>query len=204
MLRSLVFPGSVSHPDGWVPRGGRSRALPGGHHFFLTATIVFIRWLRGRKLNPLWYGPFKVIGQPSSVSFQLQLPHDSNLHDTFHVSNLKSATDVTFSKLPRKQISLPAEESDDEEYEVERILDHRWDNRNKAYEYLIQWKGWSSMFENRWEPRAHLDNATELRDEYDRKVGINSEDPVPRIQEGESSTKKLKKSKGRKRKRNEK
>ena len=143
-------------------------------------------------------------GQPSSVSFKLKLPHDSNLHDTFHVSNLKSATDVTFSKLPRKQISLPAEDSDDEEYEVERILDHRWDNRNKTYEYLIQWKGWSSMFENRWEPRAHLDNATELRDEYDRKVGINSEDPVPRIQEGESSTKKPKKSKGRKRKRNEK
>ena len=34
---------------------------------------------RGRKLNPLWYGPFKVIGQPSTVSFQIQLPHDSNL-----------------------------------------------------------------------------------------------------------------------------
>ena len=29
---------------------------------------------------------------------------------------------------------------------------------------------------------------------YDQKVGINSEDPVPRIQEGESSTKKSKKS----------
>ena len=61
------------------------------------------------------------------------------------------------------------------------------------------------MFENRWEPRAHLDNAAELRDEYDRKAGIQIiENPVPRIQEGESSTKKSKKSKGRKRKRNEK
>ena len=66
----------------------------------------------------------------------------TSLHDTFHVSNLKSATDVTFSKLPRKQISLPAEDSDEEEYEVERILDHRWDNKNKTFEYLIQWKGW--------------------------------------------------------------
>ena len=52
------------------------------------------------------------------------------------------------------------------------------------------------MFENRWEPRAYLDNAAELRDEYDHKVGINMENPVPRIQEGESSTKK----RGRKRK----
>ena len=154
---------------------------------------------RGRKLNPLWYGPFKVIGQPSTVSFQLKLPHDSNLHDTFHVSNLKPATDKTFSKLPQKQTSLPAEEYDEEEYEVERILDHRWDNKHKTFEYLIQWKNWSSMFENRWEPRAHLDNAAELREEYERKVGITLEDPVPRIQEGESSTKKVK---SRKRKRN--
>jgi hypothetical protein len=147
---------------------------------------------RGRKLNPLWYGPFKVIGQPSTVSFKLKLPHDSNLHDTFHVSNLKPATDKTFSKLPQKRISLPAEECDEEEYEVERILDHRWDNKNKTFEYLIQWKDWSSMFENRWEPRAHLDNAAEIRAEYERKVGIDIQDPVPLIQEGESSTKKLK------------
>ena len=30
---------------------------------------------------------------------------------------------VTFAKVPRKQISLPAKDSDDEEYEVERITD---------------------------------------------------------------------------------
>ena len=94
---------------------------------------------------------------------------------------------------------MPAEEYDEEEYEVEQILDHRWDNKHKTFEYLIQWKNWSSMFENRWEPRAHLDNAAELREEYERKVGITLEDPVPRIQEGESSTKKVK---SRKRKRN--
>eukprot|EP01052_Picozoa_sp_SAG31_P002432 SAG31_NODE_86_length_26973_cov_16.850897_18_plen_160_part_00 len=125
--------------------------------------------------------------------------HDSNLHDTFHVSNLKPATDKTFSKLPQKQISLPTETDDEKEYEVERILDHRWDNRNKTWEYLIQWKNWSSMFENCWEPRAHLDNASHVRDDYDRKVGISIDKPTQRIQEGESSAK-ISKSRKKKRK----
>ena len=75
---------------------------------------------------------------------------------------------------------------------MERILDHRWDNKRKTFEYLIQRKDWSSMFENRWEPRAHLDNAAEIRAEYEHKVGIDIQDPIPLIQEGESSTKKLK------------
>jgi len=38
------------------------------------------------KLNPLWFGKFKVIDQPSAVSYKLQLPEDCNIHDTFHVS----------------------------------------------------------------------------------------------------------------------
>eukprot|EP01052_Picozoa_sp_SAG31_P041931 SAG31_NODE_6499_length_1994_cov_2.311346_1_plen_450_part_10 len=41
---------------------------------------------------------------------------------------------------PKKQRQSTNETDDDKEYEVERILDHRWDNRNKTWEYLIQWK----------------------------------------------------------------
>ena len=64
---------------------------------------------------------------------------------------MSDSRDGQHVKLPQKRISLPDEECDEEEYEVERILDHRWDNKNKTFEYLIQWKDWSSMFENRWE-----------------------------------------------------
>ena len=56
------------------------------------------------------------------------------------------------------------------------------------------------MFENRWEPRAHLDNAADLRDEYDRKYDIHDVLSVPSIQEGESSTKKSKSRKKQRRK----
>jgi hypothetical protein len=48
------------------------------------------------KLNPLWFGRFKVIAQPSAVSYTLKLPKDCNIHDTFHVGRLKPATDEIF------------------------------------------------------------------------------------------------------------
>jgi hypothetical protein len=41
------------------------------------------------KFSPKWYGPFKVIKKVGQVSYQLQLPENCKLHDTFHVSHLK-------------------------------------------------------------------------------------------------------------------
>ena len=95
LFRSLVFPGSVSHPDGWVPRGGRSRELPGGHHFFLTATALLVRWFTtvksfwrwqrcvcswsvGRSQSPLILGWTR--GQPH----QTTLP--GSRHDSGHTA----------------------------------------------------------------------------------------------------------------------
>ena len=152
---------------------------------------------RGNKLNPIYYGPFKVIAQPSTVSFTLDLPKDTHIHNTFHVSKLKPATDQTYSSLPHKKVSLPTVDTGEEEYEVERILDHRWDHRHKNWEYLIQWKNWSNLFENRWEPSEHLDGAEILRNEYDRKVGISQPTDHQQSKEGEGSvpTKKKRKRK---------
>ena len=68
---------------------------------------------RGNKLNPIFYGPFKVIAQPSTVSFTLDLPSDMNIHNTFHVSNLKPATDKTYSSMSQKQVSIPTVDDDE-------------------------------------------------------------------------------------------
>ena len=82
---------------------------------------------------------------------------------------------------------IPTVDDDEEEFEVERILDHRWDHRHKTWEYLIQWKDWSNLFENRWEPREHLDGAEIIRNEYDRKVGISPSVTHQQSKEGEGS-----------------
>ena len=128
---------------------------------------------RANKLNPIWYGPFRVIAQPSSVSFTLELPSDSYIHDTFHVSKLKLATDKSFSNLANKKVHIPTNKEDDGDYEVERLLDHYWDPKTKSYYYLVKWKGYNELFESRWEPRAHLKKgAKAILKEYDDKNGI--------------------------------
>nr|GEU48435.1 hypothetical protein [Tanacetum cinerariifolium] len=43
-----------------------------------------------RKLNPRYVGPFKVLSKVGDVAYRLELPHQlSQVHKTFHVSNLK-------------------------------------------------------------------------------------------------------------------
>jgi len=136
------------------------------------------------KLNPLWYGPFRVIAQPTTVSYTLELPNDSKIHDTFHVSKLKLATDKSFSNLSHKQVHIPTNEEDDGDYEVERLLDHYWDHRTKTYYYLVKWRGYNELFESRWEPRTHLDDgASELLKEYDAKHSIEVSSQVPQVRE---------------------
>ena len=128
---------------------------------------------RGSKFNPLWFGPFRTIGQPSTVSFRLDIPEDSRIHDTFHVSKLKLATDVTYSQLESKQIHIPTDREHDGDYEVDKILDHDFNKVVKKWFYLVSYKGYSTLFDSRWEPREHLDGATAIRDAYDDAHGIH-------------------------------
>ena len=47
-----------------------------------------------------------------------------------------------------------------DEFEVERVLDHRRVHRGRVWvdEYLVKWVGYG-VFEATWEPSAHLANA---------------------------------------------
>ena len=131
---------------------------------------------RKSKLNPLWYGPFKVIAQPSTVSFKLELPEDTRIHDTFHVSKLKLATDVSYSELASKRIHIPTDKSHEGDYEVNKILDHDFNKVDKKWYYLISYKGYHELFDSTWEPREFLDGAKEIRDAYDKENGIFVDD----------------------------
>ena len=41
------------------------------------------------KLKPCFYGPYKIIRKVGEVAYELELPHESKIHNVFHVSNLK-------------------------------------------------------------------------------------------------------------------
>ncbi|XP_020978177.1 uncharacterized protein LOC110271545 [Arachis ipaensis] len=63
-----------------------------GEHVFLrvTPTTGIRRAIKTKKLKPRYIGPFKVLRQFGLVAYQVALPpHLSNLHDVFHVSQLR-------------------------------------------------------------------------------------------------------------------
>jgi hypothetical protein len=53
------------------------------------------------KLTPRFIGPFKILGKRGEVAYQLELPSQlSDVHDVFHVSQLKMCLRVPEEQLP--------------------------------------------------------------------------------------------------------
>ena len=90
------------------------------------------------KLNHRYYGPYKIIKQINNVSYKLQLPTTSKIHDVFHVSLLKRFhTDETWGR----------EATNNMPCEPEAIL--KAQVRRGRKRYLIKWQG-RSLVEASW------------------------------------------------------
>jgi hypothetical protein len=60
-----------------------------------------------RKLAPRYIGPFKIIDHKGEVAYQLELPpQSSEVHDLFHVSQLKKCLRVSEEQLPMEYLVL--------------------------------------------------------------------------------------------------
>ncbi|GJS99858.1 putative reverse transcriptase domain-containing protein [Tanacetum coccineum] len=60
-----------------------------------------------RKLNPWYIGPFKILKRIGPVAYKLELPEElSNVHSTFHVSNLKKCLSNESLAIPMKELRL--------------------------------------------------------------------------------------------------
>jgi hypothetical protein len=77
--------------------------------------------IRG-KLAPRYIGPFKILEQRGEVAYQLELPPQlSDVHDVFHVSQLRKCFRVSEEHMPLEELTV-GEDLTYQEYTV-KILD---------------------------------------------------------------------------------
>jgi hypothetical protein len=122
-----------------------------------------------KKLDWKFLGPFKVTKAVSPYAYCLELPASMKIHPVFHVSLLRpAATDPLPGQ--RHEPPPPVQVEGIEEWEVEDILDSRWDRRGRGgrprLKYIVKWAGYDEPTE---EPADYVKNAQEIIKNFHRR-----------------------------------
>ena len=112
------------------------------------------------KLSPRYIGPFQILERKGEMAYRLELPDQlSDVHDVFHVSQLKKCLRVPEEQLPLEELDVQEDLSYVEQ--PIKILDRSQRNtRNKSIKMCkVQWSRHS-------EDEATWEREDELRAEF--------------------------------------
>lgn len=128
----------------------------------------------GAKLVQRWIGPFEVQQRINAHTYRLRLPDNFPGQPVFNLQHLKKyqKSPPEFGErtiMPDTRILKPA----NEEYEVEKIIGHRYDKQRRTMLYLVRWVGYSPLYDL-WLTPKDLRNAPELLYEYQRRHQIKN------------------------------
>ena len=143
-------------------------------HFFVSGDKVWLDACNlhirtpSKKLIHWRIGPYTVLQQLSPVIYRLQLPETMKINNVFHV-NLLTPYYETNAYGPQP-IQPPPELIDgEEEYEVEDIIDDRYNWSKRKRQYLVKWVGYPAS-ENSWVNEQDLHSNELLADYHLPKV----------------------------------
>ena len=114
------------------------------------------------KFAPKREGSFTIEKVLSSLSYKLCIPETWKIHPIFYTSllTLYHENEVHSLNFPNPPPDLI---SNEEEYEIKKIICHHGPPRNQFY--LIRWKGYSAE-DNQWILESNLRNAPEILSSY--------------------------------------
>jgi hypothetical protein len=92
------------------------------------------------KLSPRFIGPFRVFRRVAEMAYQLELPNNLlDVHNVFHVSQLKKCLCVPQEQLPMEELSVQGDVTY-MEYPVKILDTLTRDTRNKVIKMCkVQW-----------------------------------------------------------------
>jgi hypothetical protein len=109
------------------------------------------------KLSPRYIGPLKILERKGEVAYQLELPDSlSEVHDVFHVSQLKKCLRVPEEQLPMEELNVN-EDLSYSEYPIRILETSRRITRSKVINMCkVQWSHHSED-KATWEREVNLE-----------------------------------------------
>jgi hypothetical protein len=133
----------------------------GDHVYLKVSPLRGMRTFKVKgKLSPRFIGPFRIFRRVGEMAYQLELPDNlSDVHDVFHVSQLKKCLCVPEEQLPIEELGVQGDVTYTE-YPIKILDTLTWVTRNKVI------KMWKVQWSHHGEDEATWEREEELRIEF--------------------------------------